>query len=65
LKFRLQGRTQDEGVLEEGFRERYFELREGVTGEWRTLHTEDIQGSYSAPNAIMGSHQGARGGRDM
>jgi len=29
---------QDEGVPEEGCRERYFDLREGITGEWRTLY---------------------------
>ena len=63
MKFRLQGRTQDEGVPDEGCRERYFGLREEVTGDWRTLHNEYLRDLYSTPNAIMGSHQGKRGGR--
>ena len=44
VKFRLQGRTHDEGVTEEGCRERYCDLREEVTGDWRTLHNEFLRG---------------------
>jgi hypothetical protein len=53
VKFRLQGRTQDEVVTDEGCRESYFDLREEVTGDWRTLHNEYLRDLYTAPNAIM------------
>jgi len=40
-------------VFENGVLRKIFELkRNGVTGEWRKLHNEDLNDLYSTPNII-------------
>jgi hypothetical protein len=39
--------------------------RDEVTGEWRTLHNEELHILYSSPILLRKSNQEELGGRDM
>ena len=47
-----KGGKEAEGVCEYGVEENIWTRRDEVTGEWRRLHNEELNGLYSSPNIV-------------
>jgi hypothetical protein len=43
----------------------YGPKRDGVTGEWRRLHNEELNDLYSSTNIVRGSNREEQNGRGM
>jgi hypothetical protein len=52
------GRTQTEGVREQGTEDKIWNITEEVTGYWIKLHNEDLRNLYYSPNISNVINQG-------
>jgi hypothetical protein len=52
LASHIKGRTNTEGVLEQGAEGNMWTERDEITGRWRKLHSEELHNLYSSPNII-------------
>jgi hypothetical protein len=53
-----RGRTQTEGVREQGARRMFGPKREEVVGGWRRLHDKELHNLYGSPDIVKGMKSG-------